>query len=147
MSRNLGGTTCAFCDGEVKLAEPTRFIRREDCGIYFDEYAGMLVAEAECADCMAKYIAWVDERPRQKLYSWGPHPRTPADGPGFFDLSHRSTFNDEPGPLDMPTFRIEVQRVKVGPWPTCSTCGGPTQDENRCMDYDCSERADPQGGG
>lgn len=116
MSRNLCKTLCAFCEGTVKLEEAPRPITRAYAGAYFEEYEGMLVANASCVDCCAKYLAWVDERSRvrpgrySRLCAGGDDDRT------HFDLSHRSTFDDEPGKEDCPLYTIETVRRRVGPW-------------------------------
>ncbi len=109
MSRNLCRTDCHFCEGRVVLVEPPRKIHSDDCGLYFNEYVGMLVAHAECEDCEAKYIAWVS-----KPHMWPPT-CSPLTAP-FHDLSFRDTFNDEPGEDDLPKYKIEVKRVRVGLW-------------------------------
>jgi hypothetical protein len=64
--------------------------------------------------CGAKYLAWVDERGRKPyrgrygvhiFYQWASEPG------GFFDLSYRSSFNDEPGDADVGfASREEVRR-------------------------------------
>ena len=106
MSRNLCRTDCYFCEGVVLLQEEPRKIRSDDCGAYFDEYDGMIVANAECGDCEAKYLAWVYR-----------HPPIPPDWDGeFYDLSFRFTFNDEPGEDDLPRYKIEVKRIRAGLW-------------------------------
>lgn len=112
MSRNLCKTYCHFCLGEVTLVGPTAPISREQAGAYFDEYEGMLVADAECVDCEAKYLAWVD---RQTRPPWGFARR---ENRRFVDLSFRSTFNDEPGEEDLPRYEIKetVIRERVGAW-------------------------------
>ena len=95
VSRNIGETACNFCNGRVETCEAPREITRADAGRYFEEFEGMLVANANCVDCKAKYLAWVDESERKR------YPRyidSRQMGPGaFHDLSFRSTFNDEPG--------------------------------------------------
>lgn len=106
MSRNLCETRCCFCGWRPTLIEQPRPITNDEAGGYFDEFAGMLVANADCEQCGAKYLAWVDERPRKpmrvggRLYVFEQHGWELGD---FFDLSFRSTFNDEPGDDDMPT--------------------------------------------
>lgn len=125
MSRNLGRTSCRFCGGAVTLLERPRAITRGDCGIYYDEheghsYQGAIVASAECVDCLAKYLAWVD---LTKCVGYGRHPYfAPSKDGAFFDLSFRSTFNDEPGEDDLPLHEIKVVRLRK-PWPTCAGCG------------------------
>lgn len=97
MSRNLMRIDCFFCRGEVRLVEHPREITKSDAGVYFDEYYNMAVANAECVTCGAEYLGWVA----------GGH----LSGGAYFDsegklsahdLSFRSTFDDEPGPSDMP---------------------------------------------
>ncbi len=103
MSRNLLKDECYFCGGAVVLDEERRPITPGEAGVYFAEYEGMLVANARCPDCEAKYLAWVDERTRKQSAYWA---RGPADC-GFMDLSFRSTFNDEPGADDLPRWAIK----------------------------------------
>jgi hypothetical protein len=63
-----------------------------------------VVAAATCAKCGAKYLAWVDDRAMRRPL--GASHRFVGDL--FFDLSFRSTFNDEPGPDDLPPWtRVE----------------------------------------
>jgi len=101
MSRNLLRTDCWRCHGEVTLSGPSHPITHEECGVLIDEYDGMIVADAACSVCAARYLAWVDERQRKRpLPVW--LMRRGGDGSAFFDLSFRSTFNDEPGEEDLP---------------------------------------------
>jgi prepilin-type processing-associated H-X9-DG protein len=134
MSRNLGRRHCAFCDGHVVTTEEPRLITKDDAGTYFPEFAGMLVSNAACVDCEAPYLAWLDGTHRESgVVGWGwDYPRHVwVDGnlvPS--DLSHRQSFNDEPGPADYPKYQIV--RVRQ-PWPTCAECGGPlTAHDGRC---------------
>lgn len=125
MSRNLGQVNCTFCHGVVVLVEKPRAITRDDCGALYDErngfaYKDAVVANAECDECCAKYLAWIDFT---KCIGYGRHSYfAPSKDRAFFDLSYRSTFNDEPGPEDLPLFKIKVIRQSE-PWPTCRTCG------------------------
>lgn len=105
MSRNLCTLYCRFCGTMPTLSEHPRPIRKEEAKIYFKDYEGMLVADAECSVCGAEYLAWVDERTitgKQAKYFLedGCHPRFASNG--FFDLSFRSTFNDDYGVKDVP---------------------------------------------
>ena len=118
MSRNIGKTDCYFCDGDVQMTEAPRDATRGDVGRYYDAsadgfgFAGMVCANAECVDCEAKYLAWVSLK---LCAGYGAHPR--HEDPPFFDLSFRSTFNDEPGESDMPKWRIMrgiVSKTKFG---------------------------------
>jgi hypothetical protein len=125
MSRNLGRTDCYFCHGEVVLVEPERLITRDDCGGYYDDrgggyaYAGAIVASAECKTCLAKYLAWIN---MTACKGYGSHPyfERSKDAP-FFDLSFRSTFNDEPGEEDLPEHTVKMVPV-LGSWPRCAAC-------------------------
>ena len=87
MSRNLAMATCERCHSSVELEEAARPITEQEAGPYFEAYTGMLVANATCPRCQARYLAWV---------------RAWACEASYFDLSYRSTFNDEPGPGDLP---------------------------------------------
>lgn len=103
MSRNRGSRSCAFCDdgGTVVLTETPRPITNEDAGRYFQECEGMLVAFAECSFCHSKYLAWCDDttgKTRHTLFD-----RQCSEEVPFFDLSFRSTFDDEFGDADLPT--------------------------------------------
>lgn len=105
MSRNLCKTGCDFCSDTPLLSEEPREITEQDCGPHmFPEYAGMKVANAECPSCCAKYLAWVTA-PR----SWG---QWRLGERAFFDLSFRSTFNDEPGLDDLPLFDVTTRIVR-----------------------------------
>jgi hypothetical protein len=142
MSRNLCKRDCYFCGGEVKLTEPERLITEEDCGsIYYrsDRYAyrGAVVAFAECSDCCAKYLAWIDF---SACPGYGEHPYFNRSEP-FFDLSFRSTFNDEPGEADLPEHEIEVVRARK-PWPVCGACGKKIYHCYGCQCPRCEEHED-----
>lgn len=100
MSRNLCRTGCPCCDGQPVLTETPRPIREDEAGAYYHEYQGMMVAEAECPDCHAKYLAWVTGHVHCDRMRWA------AQGLPYVDLSYRSTFNDEPGPEDLPTHDV-----------------------------------------
>lgn len=116
MSRNIAeGTRCDRChkDRVIKLVEDPRTITVEDTGSgMFDEFEGMLVAHAACWICGAKYLAWCDERPRVRPNGWSARVAEPVGRAyqvgGYFDLSYRSTFNDEPGEDDLPPYDPEA---------------------------------------
>ncbi len=107
MSRNLCTTTCYYCTHNVVMIGPKRPIAVEDCFVYFSEYQGMIVQDAECPCCLAQYLAWVTPAPK--------YTRTTGDDEctTHFDLSFRSTFNDEPGERDLPRYAIEIRTVYV----------------------------------
>jgi hypothetical protein len=104
VSRNIGSTSCRFCFGDdtIALEETARPITRDEGRRYFDEYEGMLVANARCSSCLGRYLAWVDGSKRQGSSQY---PRPHLDG-SFGDLSFRASFNDEPAPTDLPTPEI-----------------------------------------
>jgi hypothetical protein len=68
----------------------------------------MSVANAECPVCKAKYLAWV--YPPTKGRHAG---RSYYHNGAFYDLSFRSTFNDEPGESDLPVFEAERSWVRT----------------------------------
>jgi hypothetical protein len=94
MSRNLCQTYCERCKTEpVRLVERSRPITKKEAEVYFEEFKGLLVADAYCPNCNARYLAWCKD-PLSL--------RAPDYDMDYFDLSYRSTFNDEPGPDDLP---------------------------------------------
>mgnify|MGYP001151860163 CR=1 FL=1 len=95
MARNLGRTTCAFCNEPVKLEEEPRQIKPEEAGVYYHETVGYRFANASCTLCHAKYLAWFREPGSDEIS----------------DLSFRSTFDDEPGEMDLPKFTVERQQL------------------------------------
>lgn len=98
MARNLARTDCAQCGyARVKLEQSPRPISYHEAGRYFEEYEGMMVADAHCPVCQTKYVAWVRRLPHLQ-----PNPEL-----GYADLSYRRSFNDEPGDDDLP-FRVET---------------------------------------
>lgn len=106
MSRNLGDTSCAICHSDVALTGAAHAITREEAGVYFDEYVGMIVADAECPRCAAKYLAWI------KRKSWT---RDDRDTRLFVDLSFRHSFDDEPAAEDLPTPET-LQQIHIQQW-------------------------------
>lgn len=103
MSRNILDTSCKICHRDVVLCGEQHAITRDEAGVYFDEYMSMVVADAVCKYCDAKYLAWVVSRPGA---------RYPSSGDPFYDLSFRKSFNDEPAPEDLPT-ELMLQRVHL----------------------------------
>lgn len=101
MSRNLGNPYCYFCESLVELREAPRPLAKEDAGFYFEEFVGrFLVAQAECPACEAKYLAWVGAGCSD------PPEGGNAEAGKVFDLSFRSSFNDEPGEKDLPNYEV-----------------------------------------
>ena len=107
MSRNLYQQTCYYCDHPIMLLEKPRPITEEDAFGYFKEFKGMVVAIAYCPVCLAKYLAWVDTSKRLNHSSKNYHEV-------IQDLSFLSTFNDEPGPDDLPAYKVEKRWIRVG---------------------------------
>jgi hypothetical protein len=115
VARNLGCRSCGFCnESEVALVEAPRPITLDDVGEHhMTNYAGMIVANAECETCGGKFLAWVDMRPvtgKQRQYGHCDRLFFGA-GEAYFDLSFRSTFNDEAGEADMPTRETSLRRA------------------------------------
>jgi len=110
MSRNLCSQVCVHCEHPVVLCEKVRPITKGDAGHYFDEFEGVLVANALCPMCDAKYLAWMDTSAHDRKY--GCRERRSVDGIPV-DLSYRSTFNDEPGDADLPAYVVEKSTVWV----------------------------------
>ncbi len=135
MSRNLCSIKCYYCDGipmpmnkatSVVLEEEPRYITEEEAGFYYREYKRLIVANAKCELCEAKYLAWVDESHREYpenilnnykkcfpgLYQPEPRRITEDDresGINFIDLSFRKAFNDEPADEDLPVYNVEAE--------------------------------------
>lgn len=104
MSCNLGRVTCARCGTEVRAGGQS-YRLPDDHG----SMAGLLVVDAECPICQARYTAWLVERDPGSCRR--AHTKEDIDR-GFYELSFRSTFNDEPGPGDLPDVgKVEVLRV------------------------------------
>jgi hypothetical protein len=144
VSRNLSSTTCQFCDGEVALDEPARPITKAEAGRYYETregygYAGGLFANATCTVCGAQYLAWVDLSACDGYGSRSYFRKRESDERPFFDLSHRRSFNDEPGEEDLPDWQIRRDAltpaecaslgavagtaVRRAPWPRCAKTG------------------------
>lgn len=110
MSRNLCQVECQRCGAIPKRSEEPRPITENEAGVYFPQFRGLIVANADCPDCGAKYLAWVDETEVAWSRERGWHDTQYHDGRReFFDLSFRSTFNDEPGEDDLPPWIPPVQ--------------------------------------
>jgi hypothetical protein len=124
MSRNLCRTDCKYCPGEVVLVEQPRVLTPKEGGTY---HTGMLAANAECSACLAQYLAWCSSPP-------GSNWETRNNEKGFYDLSFRHSFNDEPSDRDLPRYKVEARLVRVGLFADesayaelgtlCSRCGG-----------------------
>lgn len=146
-STKIDRTDCLFCEGEVARTEKGRPVTLEECGSaqLFDKIRALIVADAMCLACRAKYLAWIDVRAVVDGNAV-PYPRT---GDTIMALSFRSTFSDEPGPDDMPEFSV-VWRPELTPWPRCERCGKPRASAEElepdevmsaeCSDDECNER-------
>lgn len=103
MSRNLCKKECDYCRlDEVVITGPiVLFEEYYPESRYRSEYYGMKVAEAACAYCGAKYLAWIEPAIGGRKYNcWY---EDEAENRRFYDLSYRSSFNDEPGKDDVPS--------------------------------------------
>jgi hypothetical protein len=99
MSRNLCRTDCAICTGPVRVVSAAPM--RVSSGA-----PPITGKDAQCAACGTKYFAWFGTH----------HPGASTEGvmtaaSDFFDLSYRSTMNDEPGPDDLPAGNVEALLV------------------------------------
>ena len=124
VSANLLRTSCYYCPSDVVLVEAP-WVMTPEKNSRGPQYLGMRFANAECPACLAQYLAWCD--PHEG------HPR--IDGVDFYDLSFRSSFNDEPDDRDLPRYVVERQLVRVGPFTDaaymelgalCPTCNAET---------------------
>ena len=106
MARNIGSTKCVRCGSTPELVEKPRAITKQDCGLHYDDHAGLAVAYAVCPKCKAQYTAWVADIPM--FTDPGETIRTPIEGVGFFDLSFRNSFNHIPGFGDLPEWNKQV---------------------------------------
>jgi len=102
MSKNLGRADCEVCGSKVEITG-IPYARGDN----LPEYEGMHVADADCTVCGAKYTAWIgplsDDKHGFDFDDFQKH--------GFWDLSYRSTFNDEPGEGDAPTGEFSAFRI------------------------------------
>lgn len=86
---------CRFCGSELKLTPDTERVGLQDDSAYSRQFRDRAFADADCPMCEAKYTAWMD------------------DGV-ITDTSFRSTFNDEPGPDDLPKWDTETITRRTG---------------------------------
>lgn len=101
------------------MTEEPRDLTPEDAGRYFDEFEGMKVADAICPACQAEYLAWVEPSENHRETNV---PDSSVEIPieeekDFYDLSYRTTFNDETfSPKDLPKYQVKkkVQWVRKG---------------------------------
>lgn len=132
MSRNLCDTSCWYCDegvnqGSVVLIGPIAPITEKQAGCYYEEFKALLVGDAECKDCRAKYLAWMSDIQGNELFD------------EIGDLSFRSTFNDEPGAADAPKWQLKTvvtRTIEKVPWPTCED-GHPCRYPGSTDCYEC----------
>lgn len=97
MSRNLCQTNCYFCDSELQLEGNPHIITRKEAGIYKDGFQNLIVDNADCPICEAKYLAWMNRGMNRASYQEGV----------IADLSFRHAFNDEPALEDLPKYYIK----------------------------------------
>jgi hypothetical protein len=128
------------------MVESPRPGTEADFGRYVTDYAGMIVAHAECSVCRSKYLAWLDGTTAANTHGH-PWPKPVRDDAGVLtiqDLSFRQSFNDEPGPDDYPEFVVEWV-AKLTPWPKCDRCGKAQRTtytgSQECTDHRCCSRA------
>jgi hypothetical protein len=96
MSRNLARTTCRTCDGPVTLT-----------GVPYQKLpAHIVICDAECVTCGTLYSAWLHQ-PSRGIET----EHRQSECGAFYDLSYRSTFNDEPCAEDFPRGNITVEII------------------------------------
>jgi hypothetical protein len=108
MSRNLGRTDCYYCGHDVVLTEKPRPVTGDEVGVYWRDFQGMAVTNAECPACLALYLAWVSPPPGARRTM---EQQTSAT---HYDLSFRHSFNDEPSDRDLPRYTVERCWVRTG---------------------------------
>lgn len=101
MSRNISGTECEQCDVKESVAITGQLFFYEERfqdmpESWMQHFKGTVMADATCQYCDTKYIAWIKPSPNYHGY------RETENDRGFYDLSYRSSFNDEPGKDDIP---------------------------------------------
>lgn len=106
MARNLGETSCQFCGAIPALEEAPRPITSGEAKVYYNEFCSLLVSNAVCPACGARYLAWMTEADGSKAGMVN----------GIFDLSYRSTFSDEPRKVDLPKWEVTLIYKRTGFW-------------------------------
>lgn len=100
MPLSLGKVVCHRCGGRVARTDHQSETLPET-----DQFRpGMARSEAECARCGAKYWAWVTPAINDPIYGRRGTDRENVRVHGFYDLSFRSTFSDQPGEGDLPVW-------------------------------------------
>lgn len=94
MSRNLCRVDCARCESRVKISGPLYRLPSD----HFSQ-PHLLVADAECSVCAARFTAWIGHTEDRNVRV-GDLDMIEANG--FYDLSYRANFNDEPEGCDLP---------------------------------------------
>lgn len=102
MNRNIGRSSCDCGSPALVFDGPPHPITEAEANGYYSDYVGLTVRDAHCPLCLAQYLAWL--RPWTSTY---------ASEQGVYDLSYRSSFDDDPGPSDAPVYRIEWQPRRV----------------------------------
>ena len=137
--RRLETTKCVYCKGDVAKVEKPRQITKKEAGPTYEHVKCLVVANAMCLACRAKYLAWIDAR---AVVDGAPRPYSRCSD-SIMDLSFRSTFSDKLGPDDMPEFSV-VWRPELTPWPVCERCGKPRSDDAEVYDPMTAECSDPE---
>lgn len=63
-STKIDQTDCVFCEGEVVRCEKGRLITLKEASsdALYNKIKALVVADAMCVTCHAKYIGWIDVR-------------------------------------------------------------------------------------
>lgn len=96
MSRNLCMTNCRQCEQAVEITG-------HRYNLPYNHFAcpGLTVADAKCVSCGTRYTAWIGATSHG--YGGREMDRRLVEAHGFYDLSYRSSFDDEPGEDDLPS--------------------------------------------
>jgi hypothetical protein len=70
----------------------------------------MIVANAECPVCLAKYLAWMNNIPHRGIFLNSEN----AEFEQPSDLSFRHSFNDEPNERDLPVYDVKIVYLRTG---------------------------------
>lgn len=109
MSRNCGTAGCYACDGRLRVDGAAQsFTALFPASSMRGEYGGHDFVPLVCEDCEAKFLGWVTRNTGAGEAEDG--------GITWYDVSWRSSFNDEPGPDDIPKWDVETVRRRKGPY-------------------------------
>lgn len=143
MSRGLSRDTCVRCGEAPVLEDPnghqiTELEAKTERN--YEEFKGLIVSAAICPKCGARYLAWLSDQQCYGLrvtkyggpfYAPDIHHQEPWPY-SIKNLSFLSTFDDQPGPGDLPYHEADELPVqcRCGPYPLPSFGWRSVQEEN-----------------